>query len=137
MLEAEQQVVILLVLMVVHQVHLETLHLVVEEEVLNLQVQELVDLVVQVVVQEDILVEVTLLELVILAHPLILIIYHMVTLHLMVGEMMVEQTHILVARIMVVVEVVEHNTTECQAKTPIVFQLNTPCIHTQEMVVMV
>ena len=38
---------------------------------------------------------------------------------------------------MVVVEVVEHNTTECQAKTLIVFQLNTLCIHTQEMVVMV
>ena len=38
---------------------------------------------------------------------------------------------------MVVLEVVEHNTTECQAKTPIVFQLNMPCIHIQEMVVMV
>ena len=96
MVEAEQQVVILLVLMVVHQVHLETLHLVVEEEVLNLQVQELVDLVVQVVVQEDTLVEAPLLELVILAHPLILILRQIVTLHLMVGEMMVEQTNILV-----------------------------------------
>tara|TARA_B100000214_G_C23526396_1_gene427384 strand:- start:207 stop:500 length:294 start_codon:yes stop_codon:yes gene_type:complete len=94
--EAEQQVVELLVLMVVHQVHSQILHLVVEEEVLNLQVQELVDLVVQVVVQEDTLVEAALLELVILAHPLILILRQMVTLHLMVGEMMVEQTHILV-----------------------------------------
>ena len=55
----------------------------------------------------------------------------------LVGEMMVEQTHILAVRIMAVVEVVEHNTTECQEKTPIVFQLNMPCIHTQEMVVMV
>ena len=125
-----------MVVMVVHQVHLETLHLVVEEEVLKHQDQELVDLVVAVAVAEASEVA-EALDLVILAHPLILILRQMVTLHLMVGEMMVEQTHILAVRIMVVVEVVDHNTTECQAKTPIVFQLNMPCIHIQEMVVMV
>ena len=79
-----------------HQVHLETLHLVVEEEVLKHQDQELVDLVVAVEVAEATEVA-EALHLVILAHPPILILRQMVTLHLMVGEMMVEQTHILAA----------------------------------------
>ena len=82
--------------MVVDQVHLETLHLVVEEEVLKHQDQELVDLVVAVEVAEATEVA-EALDLVILAHPLIMILRQMVTLHLMVGEMMVEQTNILAA----------------------------------------
>tara|TARA_R100001510_G_C7493024_1_gene99973 strand:+ start:248 stop:538 length:291 start_codon:yes stop_codon:yes gene_type:complete len=94
--EVEVQVVDLLVVMVVHQVHFQTLHLVVEEEELNLQIQELVDLVVAVAVVEA-TEEDQALDLVILAHLPMLTICHMVTLHLMVGEMMVVQTHILAA----------------------------------------
>jgi|TARA_R100000149_G_C5802744_1_gene89301 hypothetical protein len=90
--EVHQQMVV----MVVHQVHLETLHLVVEEEVLKHQDQELVELVVAVAEAEASEVA-EALDLVILAHLPILILRQMVTLHLMVGEMMVEQTHILVA----------------------------------------
>ena len=66
-----------------------------EEEVLKHQDQELVDLVVAVEVAEATEVA-EALEMVILAHPLMLTMHH-ILLHLMVGEMMVEQTHILAA----------------------------------------
>ena len=86
----------LLVVLVVHQVHSQTLHLVVEEEVLKQVLQkELVNLVVAVEVAEATEVA-EALDLVILVHLPMLTMHH-ILLHLMVGEMMVEQTHILAA----------------------------------------
>ena len=85
-----------MVVMVEHQAHSQTLVLVVEEEVLRDRVQELVDLV-DAVVEVVVIVVVVVLDLVILVHLPITIIYHMVTLHLMVGDVMVVQTHFLAA----------------------------------------